>query len=315
VPAPPEFDGVLCVPLRAEEAAALYANGSGGTLDGQGAAMEAKLQEIARCGDSPNGNGERAAILGHRLWPQTMLTSENGDPTNDNMLHVRFSTKEHAAWALDPRNPNRLPSFGEKSAFGFYNDVKYLNRGWPTFETGCASTVEAHMYRNQQQPRRAYNPDFEAAENFQPKLTNISNLQRQYVRIQKPVKEVLDKAYADLQTAKFTGKGDQEAVIQMLKDYEEQIFSFVKKERDEIAARELQATPEAIEKIYVGAKSMAPDMASKSIAKRWKHSEWAKQKQEKSQHGLARSMSSLKKSSTKVLPVADVELAPLPKLD
>ena len=81
-PSPPEFFGCVCVPLRAAEAKDCYANDSGGTPDGQGDAIEAKLREIARCGDK---DGERAAILGHRLWPQKMMV---GDNENDNQLHA-----------------------------------------------------------------------------------------------------------------------------------------------------------------------------------------------------------------------------------
>ena len=61
----------------------------------------------------------------------------------------------------------------ERNPYGFYNNVPYDDRGWPTFETGCASAVEAHLYKNKNQGT-PYNGDFDAAEEYQPKLTDIS---------------------------------------------------------------------------------------------------------------------------------------------
>ena len=69
--------------------------------------------------------------------------------------------------------------------------------------------------------------------------------------------EVLDNVYGKLETAKFTGKGDKDNVIKMLKDYEKQIFSFLKKERAAIAAELLQTTESAVDK-----KSLPPETAS-----------------------------------------------------
>ena len=247
-----------------------------------------------------------------------------GDNENDNQLHVRFATKEQAAWALNPLNEKRIPTFSfsmtvkdkdgkamqvpaERNPYGFYNNVPYDDRGWPTFETGCASAVEAHLYKNKNQGT-PYNGDFDAAEEYQPKLTDISKGpdgtgKKEVVRITKAVEKVLDEVYAKLDVATFTGKGDKEIVKNLLKDYHNQMIDMVTRIRHEKEAKENRTTVDAVARRPVNPKIIAPDMAGKIISEDWKQSMRAKRKQERTQHGLARSMSSASLSSAKVAPL------------
>ena len=259
IDAVPEFYGCVVIAVNQETAKQLHADQ---TTDWSGF-VGTTLDKLERSGDVEGR--ARASIVGYRLFPK-VLAGEG------NRLQVRFATEEQARWAIDPTNPSRVPALWTDS---FYNSRPYDNRGWPTFETGCARTVEAHMYRNKNQPRRSYNADFDAAENMQRKLTNISDGLREIVSVTQDVGVVLNDTFEKLasDSVKFTGKGDNALTTSLLKKFNQDMEYVVVKEYWKNAAKELDTDEARLSKMELSMDMIQPDLAPATIygrRKPWK---------------------------------------------
>jgi len=152
------------------------------------------------------------------LLSRTRVNVAMGQELNGE-LRLRFENAEAAKRAEEANIKSLI-------AYPLYNSRSYKERGWPTFESGAAVLAKTHLEheaeRDDREAHRAGNI-FTRADAARSKLLRIGAGEFPTIVPDEKIKEGPDAVRQHvemlLQNVFFTGKGDKDDVIEMLKEY------------------------------------------------------------------------------------------------
>jgi hypothetical protein len=142
----------------------------------------------------------------------------------------------------------------DRVVYPMYNMRPYSSRGWPTFETSAASIMLAHLTQVQQRFQRGEELSdklkqlLASLEGSGPKLINIDLVGTSPCVVEQSPERLLRQCKKKLLSKDpkkifFTGKADQNDVVQLLSDFEDSIAV----EFDQKRARRLKLLTEDLE--------------------------------------------------------------------